>query len=215
MTSSTRVLQPNERISEILFGLIMVLTFTGSLSVAAAGREEVRTMLIAALGCNIAWGVIDAVLYLMGRLAEKGNDLALLKAVRCESIPDKAQQLIADAVPPAFAGALDSADLEKLRQRLMQMPEPPAYASMSWTDWKGAFGIFLLVFLSTFPVTVPFIFLSNAMLALRISNGIAVVMLFLAGSAYARCVGRPPWLVGLSMVLLGMVLVALTMALGG
>ena len=53
------VLSPIERVSEVLFGLIMVLTFTGSLSAAESGRAEVRTMLIGALGCNIAWGLID------------------------------------------------------------------------------------------------------------------------------------------------------------
>jgi hypothetical protein len=58
---SSRVLEPGERISEVLFGLIMVLTFTGSLSVAEAGREDIRTMLVGALGCNLAWGIIDAV----------------------------------------------------------------------------------------------------------------------------------------------------------
>ena len=73
--SSKRVLEPSERIAEVLFALIMVLTFTGSLSVAEAGRDDVRAMLIGALGCNLAWGIIDAVLYLMGCLAEKGRDL--------------------------------------------------------------------------------------------------------------------------------------------
>jgi hypothetical protein len=59
--SSKRVLEPTDRVSEILFGLIMVLTFTGSLSVAEAGRDDVRTMLIGALGCNLAWGIIDLI----------------------------------------------------------------------------------------------------------------------------------------------------------
>jgi hypothetical protein len=36
----------------VLFGLIMVLTFTGTLSAASQGRTEVRTMLIGAIGCN-------------------------------------------------------------------------------------------------------------------------------------------------------------------
>ena len=54
--SSKRVLDPIDRVSEVLFGLIMVLTFTGSLSVAEAGRDDVRAMLIGALGCNLAWG---------------------------------------------------------------------------------------------------------------------------------------------------------------
>src|SRR5512137_1155096 len=81
-TSSKRVLEPIERISEVLFGLIMVLTFTCSFSVAEAGRAEVRTMLLAALGCNFAWGIIDGIMYLMGCLAERARSLVALRAVR-------------------------------------------------------------------------------------------------------------------------------------
>src|SRR3954465_1867820 len=93
--SSKRVLEPIDRVSEVLFGLIMVLTFTGSLSVAEAGRDDVRTMLIGALGCNLAWGIIDAVLYLMGCLAEKGRGLSAFRAVRKSNDPTQAQRLIA------------------------------------------------------------------------------------------------------------------------
>ena len=92
-------LDPVDRVSEVLFGLIMVLTFTGSLSVAEAGREDVRTMLVGALGCNLAWGVIDAVFYLMGCLAEKSHRLLMLRAVREATDPQRAQRLIADALP--------------------------------------------------------------------------------------------------------------------
>ena len=74
----------------MLFGLIMVLTFTGSLSVAEAGPSDVRTMLIGALGCNIAWGIIDAVLYLMGCLAEKGTQPDVYRAVRERTDPHSA-----------------------------------------------------------------------------------------------------------------------------
>src|SRR3954452_15487586 len=80
--SRTRVLQPDERVAEVLFGVIMVLTFTGSLSVAQAGRDDVRAMLIGALGCNVAWGIIDAVFYLMSSLASKESNLAIVRAVR-------------------------------------------------------------------------------------------------------------------------------------
>ena len=69
--------------------------------------------------------------------------------------------------------------------------------------------------LSTLPVVMPFVFIPDATRALRISNGIAVMMLCAAGMTYARHTGQSPWLVGLSMVLLGGVLVALTIALGG
>src|SRR5215204_5800644 len=81
-TAPKRPLEPIDRVSEVLFGLIMVLTFTGSLSVAEAGHEDVRTMLIGALGCNLAWGVIDAVLYLMGCLSERAQGIRTVLAVR-------------------------------------------------------------------------------------------------------------------------------------
>src|ERR1051325_12023723 len=91
---SKRVLDPIDRVSEVLFGLIMVRTFTGSLSVAEAGRDDVRTMLIGALGCNIAWGVIDGVLYLMGCLAERGRNLATYRAARKTIVPQRARELV-------------------------------------------------------------------------------------------------------------------------
>src|SRR3954462_8619107 len=80
--NSKRVLEPIERISEVLFGIIMVLTFTGSLSVAEAGREDVGTMLITALGCNLAWGIIDGIMFLMSRLSEQAHNIRTLVAVR-------------------------------------------------------------------------------------------------------------------------------------
>ena len=81
-TPSRRALDPVDRVAEVLFGLIMVLTFTGSLSVAEAGRDDVRAMLVGALGCNLAWGIIDAILYLMGCLAERSRQLMTFRAVR-------------------------------------------------------------------------------------------------------------------------------------
>ena len=213
--SSKRALDPIDRVSEVLFGLIMVLTITGSLSVAEAGRSEVRTMLFGALGCNLAWGIIDGVLYVMGSLAEKGRNLFIFRGVRKITDPKEAQRRIADALPPVVASVLEPVELEALHQRLKQLPEPPDHARLCKDDWLGAAGVFLLVFLSTFPVVIPFIFMSNAGPALRVSNVIAIVMLFLTGYAFGRMTGRHPWLVGISMVVLGLVLVGVTMALGG
>src|SRR6266513_5082778 len=209
--SSRRVLEPIDRVSEVLFGLIMVLTFTGSLSVAEAGRDDVRTMLIGALGCNLAWGIIDGVLYLMGCLAEKGRGLLTFRAVRKTTDAKEAQRLIADALPSVVASVLEPVELQSLHQRLKKLPEPPDHARLRKDDWLGAVAVFLLVFLCTFPVVIPFIFMSHAGSALRVSNVVAVVMLFLTGYAFGRMTGRHPWLLGISMVVVGLILVGLTM----
>ena len=213
--SSKRALDPMDRVSEVLFGLIMVLTFTGSLSVAEAGRTEVRTMLFGALGCNLAWGIIDGVFYLMGCLAEKSRLILTLRAVRNAADPQAAQRIIADALPSPVASALGPAGIEKMRQRLANFPEPHGPARVDKGDIQGAVGVFLLVFLSTFPVVIPFALLKDISLALRLSNAVAVAMLFLTGYAFGRITGRRPWALGIFMMLLGTLLVVLTMALGG
>ncbi len=212
---SKRVLAPIDRVSEVLFGLIMVLTFTGSLSVAEAGHLEVRTMIIGALGCNFAWGIIDGVLYLLASLAEQGKGVRALQALRATTDSRAAQQLVADALPPLIASVLQPSELETMSRRLKELPDLPDRARLSKEDWLGFLGVFLLVFLSMFPVVIPFIFMKDALLALRVSNAIAIVMLFLTGYAFGRIAGRRPWLRGLAMVALGCVLVGITILLGG
>jgi len=213
--SSRRFLDPIDRVSEVLFGLIMVLTFTGSLSVAEAGRAEVRDMLLGALGCNLAWGFIDGVFYLMGCLADLGRRLVTFRTVRQATDPATAQRLIAGTLPPLVASIMQPAELESLRLRLKALPEPPERARLPKEDWLGALGVFLLVFLSTFPVVIPFTFMKDITLALRISNVIAIVMLFGMGYTFGQMTGRRPVWAGITMVVFGAILVSVTIALGG
>jgi hypothetical protein len=213
--SSKRILEPPERISEILFGLIMVLTYTCSLSVANAGRLEVRQMLLGALGCNLAWGIIDGAFFLMSCLSERGHNLAALRALRRASDPQEARQIIADALPPLVAPLMDASEFKALHYKLKQLPEPPVYARVTRKEWLGALGVMLLVFLSTFPPIIPFIFIRNLRRALRLSNVIAIVLLFLCGYLFARYAGLPSWRYGLAVVILGSAMVGICIALGG
>jgi len=208
------VLSLNERVGEVIFGLIMALTFTGSLSVASE-RSEVREMLIGALGCNIAWGLVDGVMYLLGLLADRGRGLKIFREVRTASDPGQARQLIRDALPPVIASSMEPADLDQIRSRLGRMTEP-AGSGLALRDFRAAIGIFLLVFLSTLPVALPFaIFHEPPHRAIRISNGIALAMLFVGGYVIGKHSGRRPWLSGLVMLALGAVLVWATILLGG
>lgn len=94
-------LDPISRYAEILFGLLMVLTFTGGFNALEAGRAEVRDLLIAGIGCNIAWGMIDAIVYLITTLAERGHTQRLLQ--RLNQLPagdDRGTAALRDALPP-------------------------------------------------------------------------------------------------------------------
>ncbi|HEX5070645.1 MAG TPA: hypothetical protein VFV78_10580 [Vicinamibacterales bacterium] len=209
-----RVLDPLDRTSEILFGVIMVLTFTGSIRVADAGREDLRTVLIGALGCNLAWGVVDAAMYLMATYMARARLQHTLNWIRRTTAPHVAHQAIADLLPSPIATALTPSDVELLRTRLSQAP-PVGTSWLTRADLIGAGGVFLLVFSSTFPVIVPLIAVREPRLALGLSNAVAVLLLFFLGQSLGRYAGQSGWRVGFSLVIVGLVLVGLTIALGG
>lgn len=210
----TPVLSPIDRVSGVIFGLIMALTFTGTLSVATADRNEVREMLIGALGCNIAWGLVDAVMYLLATLTERRRNLSILREVQSRPGGNRSNQLIADALPPIIASTMEPAELDVIRARLERLPEPPR-ASLSLGDFRTALGVFLLIFLATLPVALPFAVIHDAHRAFRISNGIALLMLFAGGYYLGRHGGSHPWRTGVLTLAAGVLLVWATIALGG
>jgi hypothetical protein len=212
---SGRVLDPVSRISEILFGLIMALTFTNAISAGAAGREEVKTLLLGAVACNVSWGLVDAVMFLMSALTERGRSLLLVSAVRRAATADESHGIISTAMPPLLASFLTRDDFEKMRLGLVGLRGLPAKRSLTEEDWLGALAVFLLVVLSTFPVVIPFLVIADVPIALRISNLVAIAMLFAAGFWLGRYGGYRPWQTGATFLLLGLLLVAITVALGG
>jgi len=209
------MLEPMERIAEILFGVIMTLTFTCTLAVETADRLQVRTMLIGALGCNLAWGIIDAGVYLITRINTESRKVAAVRAIREATDGSAARQILADSFNPALASALSNEQLESMRQNLRQMPEPLQRPKLTKRDWLGAGGLCLLCFVSTLPIALPFIFVSDARLALRISNAVAVALLALCGYAFGYRSGIPPWVTALVMVAFGAAMVGVAIALGG
>ena len=210
-----RVLEPVERVSEVLFGLIMVLTFTGSMSAASAGRAEVREMLVGALGCNLAWGIVDAVMYLLGTLIGRARGLTVLKAVRDAPDPDHGRAIIATAIDPLMVSLVKPAVIESVRQDLVAAAVVPERRSLTADDMRSAAEVFLLVFLSTLPVTIPFLVFGDVGRAMRVSNAVAVTMLCLGGYSLGKYSGLRPWPTAAAMTAIGVVLVGITIALGG
>lgn len=207
------VLSPQERHTEIVFGLLMAVSVTGSVSVAEGGESGVRTLLIAAIGCNTAWGLVDAAMYLLTAMSERYHRRSLLAALRGAD-PQRGREMIADALPPLLAESFRAPELEHVRTELLARKELPD-AGLTGRDFLGALGVFLLVFLSTFPVVVPFLLPLEPRLALRVSNGVAMVMLFLVGLRVGKYMAHRPLLVACGSVAVGAALVAITIALGG
>ncbi len=207
------VLDPLDRLSEIVFGLLMALTFTGTMSVSVGQGATVTSVLVAALGCNVAWGFVDAVMYVLAAGAERGRRRAVLAELRSATLPEARQRmttlLSADSDIP-----LEPAARDRLVDWLRARPDTP-HALLTRGDFAGAWQVFLLVVVSTLPPSIPFLIFDDIPTAMRVSNATAVVMLFGVGLALGRLMRRPAWPMGLLMAAIGTGMVVVTIALGG
>lgn len=163
-----RYLDPSEILGEFLFGAIMVLTFT--LGASVAGGYETG-LLLAALGCNVAWGVIDGVLLVMSNRYGRR----------------RAQQERGEAAPMPFTRE----------------------------DAGTLVAVFLLVVSSALLAGLPFLAIADPHRALRASNALMIVLLFVAGWRYGRHIAMRPWLAALVLTSIGVALVAIAIRLGG
>ncbi|AYN16412.1 hypothetical protein CHR29_15200 [Pseudomonas monteilii] len=208
------VLEPIDRITEVIFGLLMAMTFIGSLSVATAGREDARLMLVAAFGCNLAWGLADAVIYLLRTWTERTRSRTLL--TRLQAAPSsQGRKLISDALPERVSLALDEDGLEMLRDRMLRDVARPMPPRLGLDDFKAALATFLLVVLATFPMVIPFLLIDTTATAIRVSHLVALAMLYLAGWLLARYSGGRTQLTGVVLAGLGALLILAIIALGG
>ena len=215
----SRWLDPASSLGEVMFGLIMTLTFTlgAGIIIDEEGREGARELLIALIGCNIAWGVIDGALYLVGQMFDRGRMRRVGQAVR--NAPDEATGagLVADELEELVEGVMKPEERTALYSRIASnvRAKPPGENKVSKADFMGAWVSFWLVVLSSLPAALPFLIWDDARYALRWSNAILLAFLFLAGFHWAKATMGKPWLVGLSFLVAGFGLVAMAIALGG
>lgn len=209
------VLSPVDRVSEMLFGLFMALTFVGAVSVAEAGRGQIRDMFIAALGCNLAWGLVDAIMYLVRTVTDRGRLLTLVRNVRLAPDAETGRRCLERALSRAAAGLVSSVEIEAMRRRIVALSSVPARPTLLRDDLLAALAIFLIVVAATFPVVLPFVLIQDVGAAKNVSRAIALAMLFFGGLAIGRHAGYGTWKVGFMMVGLGTALVIAINALGG
>jgi len=214
-----RYLDPADRLQEILCGLIMVLDFTliGGFS-AGEGRAGVRHLLIAALGCNIAWGIIDGALYVMGCLTARRQRLNFLISLRDAPDESAAFAAISEKLDPLLEPETSAEDRTHICHSLL-----PAFAKIQLPkagvikdDLYGMAAIFWIDLASVIPAVIPFfIFPAEPRFALRVSNALLIASLFVVGHTWGKYAGSKPLVVGCCTMLFGLALVGVAIALGG
>lgn len=213
-----RYLDPASRLGEILFGLIMVLTvtLTAGLSVAE-GPEGVRQLLFAAIGCNVAWGIIDAVMYIMDCVTVRAGKVRLLEAVQRAPDAPETLELIQNEIEPELQELIEPDAAEAMSRSILKHIAQVKIDKKRLTkdDLYGALACFWLVFVSCLPAVLPFLIFSGPQLALRVSNFLLIALLFFVGQEWAKYAHSNRFVAGLIMVTIGLALVGIAVLLGG
>lgn len=217
-TFIARYLDPLDRLSEFLFGLVMVLSFTlGAGLIIGEGEQATRHMLLAIIGCNIAWGLIDGAMYIINSLCERSGKARLLQSLQSAGSERHAVALVGDVLDDRLEPYTSAEERQRLYPEIVQRlrnvsPQP---TRLTRDDLGGALACFTLVLLSAVPAVLPFLLIDDRYLALRISNLLLVGLLFLTGWHWARATHSNPWVFGTAFLLAGLGMVFIAMVFGG
>jgi VIT1/CCC1 family predicted Fe2+/Mn2+ transporter len=211
-----RYFTPENRLAEVICALVMVMSFTATTS-ATFEDTTPNALLIAVLGCNIAWGLVDGTTYVLGNLLNRGVRARLVAALKNNSRDSAALHVIQERLDVALGPVLTPEQQEQIGKWIVEgitriQPEP---TGLRKEDLLTGLACFLLVLGVTLPILLPFILIENDFTALRVANGLMLAMLFAAGVKWAKFAGISRWKTGLSLLGVGIVLVAVTVLLGG
>jgi hypothetical protein len=213
-----RYLDPAESLGEVLFGLIMALTFTlGAGLLSQREPIEVRELVVAMIGCNIAWGIIDGALYLIGSVFSRNQRVNFVRKLRRTTDETEAMAAIREEFGLEDEPDLPAEDRAAFHRVVLDIMRHASTKSarLRPQDFQAAALIGVLVALTALPGTLPFVVLGDGYLALRLANLIQVCLLFLVGFRWARHTGANPWFTGFAIAGLCIGLVAVSVALGG
>jgi VIT1/CCC1 family predicted Fe2+/Mn2+ transporter len=207
-------LSPFERASEIIFGILMAISVTAAAEITQASEPDVGELAIAALGCNLAWGLIDGVIFLLHQQFERFQRHRVALELRATTDDESFRERVRAELPQVVGSALTTDAYAALR-RVVDGYDVKRPAFWEPQEFVAAGAIALLVFLSTLPLVIPFLLMEDAWTALRFSHGVAVVMLFVLGWRVGKWAGASPGWSGTVLALVGAVLAVACVALGG
>jgi hypothetical protein len=213
-----RYLEPGESLGEIIFGLFMLLTFTlGASVLAALDKVSARHVIAAAVGCNLAWGIIDAAMFVMGSLFHRAR-IARFHRLMLEA-PDSASAIaiVRRVIDDQYGEYGRQEDIDRMAEGIYRqsLDRPRSRQRISRDDLIGALIVFGLVAGPSLPPALPFLFVDNPLVAIRLSNLILIGMLFLAGFRWAHHTDANPWWAGGLLALFSILLVVVAVLLGG
>ncbi len=170
------------------------------------------------LGAAIAWALIDGLMLVLLSVLERGEKHRFLQALQAADSDEEAVAVIADE----FDFVLEPIASETKRRLLYAdvlehlRDSQPRPAGFQREDLVEGLSAALVAMLAAVPSLLPlWLWRDEALAALRISNIVSFIILFILGYRWGRYTGANPWKIGALLVLAGVLLTAIAIPLGG
>ena len=214
---AARYLNPGERLNELLFALIMALSITLGVGLASSLDSSTHQIVWAILGCNLAWGLIDACNHVLTKLFSRSAKARLVQALRTSH--SEAEQI--EAVGSVLNENLSAVATEDERQvlyleisRRLQGGDLPPTRVLAEDIYSGLAIVWLMV-LASVPAILPFLIIGDRFWAARVSNGLVLLSMFAAGYGFALSANTNPWRLAFLSAVFGLTMVVIVILLGG
>jgi hypothetical protein len=219
----THYLDPVDILIESIFSVLIVMTFTlgfhlFSLELLAkpTAPDYVRSLTYAAIGAAIAWGFIDAAVYVLASVAERDHARRFVRSI--QSAPSRREAIdgVAELLEERLAEVTVESEREQLATTILnQITGRKAQdVTIQREDITSALALFSVALASALPVVLPLLLIGDPLTALRASNLVSVLFLFVIGYNWGRHAGGRPLRSGLIVALTGLSLVLIAVFLG-
>ncbi len=215
-----KYLDPGSRMGELLFGLIMTLTFTlaAGLVIEEEGRAGATGNAHRHPGLQSGLGhhrrrALCAGFRIRARTTAAHSATQCGKPFRMTSRASSSNANSTTCCVPVTDEPQRRTLYSSIVDRLRDAPPPPNHVRRA--DIVGGIVSGWIVFACSFPAVLPFLVIDDPHRALRVSNAILLALLFLVGYRSAQHTMAKPWLTGMAFLLVGVFLVALAIPLGG
>lgn len=222
----SRLLDPIDRLSETIFSILILLTFTLAFRIIKLGDDPnqpippsyVNELLLGAAGATLAWGIIDGIMYALLAMFERGERHRLLRQLQTAHTEEESVQIVAGELDHILEPITGETQRRALYQDVLEhlrdgTPQP---IGLTREDVAGGFGSVLVAVIAVLPSFAPFlIFYSNPALAIRASNVVSFMVLFISGYQWGKYTGADPWRTGLLLAAIAAVMVLIAIPLGG
>lgn len=221
-----RLLDPIDRLSETIYSILILLTFTLAFQIfkfettpsQPMSVEEIDALFFGALGAILAWGVIDGVMHALMALFERGERHRLLQHIQAAETDGEGVAAIADELDFILEPITAEEERLQLYKSVLEhlRDGQPRKIGLKREDFAGAVGCVLVALIAVLPSLAPLVLLRHdPTLALRVSNAISFMVLFAAGYSWGKHTGANPWKTGLLLFLIGAIMVLVAILLGG